>query len=141
MWGAMACCAEGEGALAQFMALVVRNGFLASLVVRLVPFAPFVVVNMAAGVTPIGALDFAAGTAIGILPKIVLTSLAGTRSAAPLPAAPGASPSAWWSWPARSGLDASPRGRAVDEALNAREALISSPWSRYHSFTRDEEIH
>jgi uncharacterized membrane protein YdjX (TVP38/TMEM64 family) len=59
------------------MALVARNGFLASLVIRLAPFAPFVVVNMAAGVTGIGVVDFAAGTGIGILPKIVLTALAG----------------------------------------------------------------
>ena len=76
-WGAGLLSGPGEGALARFMALVARNGFLASLVIRLVPFAPFVVVNMAAGVTPIGWADFAVGTAIGILPKIALTALAG----------------------------------------------------------------
>jgi uncharacterized membrane protein YdjX (TVP38/TMEM64 family) len=76
-WGAGLLPGLGEGALGRFTALVGRNGFLASLVVRLVPFAPFVVVNMAAGVAPIGVVDFAAGTAIGILPKIVLTALAG----------------------------------------------------------------
>jgi uncharacterized membrane protein YdjX (TVP38/TMEM64 family) len=76
-WGAGLLPPMGEGAVGRFMALVARNGFLASLVVRLAPFAPFVVVNMAAGVTGIGALDFAAGTAIGILPKIALTALAG----------------------------------------------------------------
>jgi uncharacterized membrane protein YdjX (TVP38/TMEM64 family) len=54
-----------------------RNGFLASLVVRLVPSAPFIVVNMAAGVTPMRAFDFAAGTAVGIVPKIALTAFAG----------------------------------------------------------------
>ena len=63
--------------MARFMVMVARNGVLASLVVRLVPFAPFIIVNMAAGATPIGALSFAAGTAIGILPKIALTALAG----------------------------------------------------------------
>lgn len=76
-WGAGLLSPLAEGAVGRFMALVARNGFLASLVIRLVPFAPFVVVNMAAGVTPIGAFDFAAGTAIGILPKIALTALAG----------------------------------------------------------------
>jgi len=76
-WGGGLLSSLGEGAVGRFMALVARNGFLASLVIRLVPFAPFVVVNMAAGVTPIGWIDFAAGTAIGILPKIVLTALAG----------------------------------------------------------------
>lgn len=63
--------------LDRFMALVGRNGFLASLVVRVVPSAPFIVVNMAAGVTPIRVLDFAAGTALGIIPKIALTAFAG----------------------------------------------------------------
>jgi uncharacterized membrane protein YdjX (TVP38/TMEM64 family) len=61
----------------RFMTLVGRNGFLASLIVRLVPSAPFIVVNMAAGVTPMRLLDFAAGTAIGIVPKIALTAFAG----------------------------------------------------------------
>jgi uncharacterized membrane protein YdjX (TVP38/TMEM64 family) len=61
----------------RFMDHVGRNGFLASLVVRLVPSAPFIVVNMAAGVTPMRTLDFVLGTAIGIVPKIALTAFAG----------------------------------------------------------------
>lgn len=61
----------------RFMDLVGRNGFLASLIVRLVPSAPFIVVNMAAGVTPMRVRDFFFGTAIGIVPKIVLTAFAG----------------------------------------------------------------
>jgi uncharacterized membrane protein YdjX (TVP38/TMEM64 family) len=67
---------SGEG-VKRFMTLVGRNGFLASLIVRLVPSAPFIVVNMAAGVTPMRAAHFAAGTAIGIVPKIALTAFAG----------------------------------------------------------------
>ena len=67
---------SGES-MQRFMDLVGRNGFLASLIVRLVPSAPFIVVNMAAGVTPMRLRDFAAGTAIGIIPKIVLTAFAG----------------------------------------------------------------
>jgi len=66
----------GEG-IAKFMRLIGKNGFLASLIVRLVPSAPFIVVNMAAGVTPMKMRDFAAGTAIGIIPKIALTAFAG----------------------------------------------------------------
>ena len=66
----------GDG-VAKFMRLIGKNGFLASLIVRLVPSAPFIVVNMAAGVTPMKVLDFAAGTAIGIIPKIALTAFAG----------------------------------------------------------------
>lgn len=67
---------SGES-MQRFMDLVGRNGFLASLIVRLVPSAPFIVVNMAAGVTPMRMRDFAFGTAIGIIPKIVLTAFAG----------------------------------------------------------------
>jgi uncharacterized membrane protein YdjX (TVP38/TMEM64 family) len=61
----------------RFMALVGRNGLMASLIVRLVPAAPFIVVNMAAGVTAMRAADFAIGTGIGIVPKILLTAFAG----------------------------------------------------------------
>ena len=61
----------------RFIKLIARNGFLASLIVRLVPSAPFIVVNMAAGVTPMRARDFVAGTGIGIIPKIALTAFAG----------------------------------------------------------------
>jgi uncharacterized membrane protein YdjX (TVP38/TMEM64 family) len=67
---------SGES-MQRFMDLVGRNGFLASLIVRLVPSAPFIVVNMAAGVTPMRVFDFAAGTAFGIVPKIALTAFAG----------------------------------------------------------------
>jgi uncharacterized membrane protein YdjX (TVP38/TMEM64 family) len=63
--------------LSRWLGLIGRNGFLASLVVRLTPFAPFVAVNLAAGLTAITLRDFVAGTAIGIVPKIVLTALAG----------------------------------------------------------------
>jgi len=66
----------GEG-VTRFMGLIGRNGFMASLIVRLVPSAPFIVVNMAAGVTPMRFLHFLAGTAIGIIPKIALTAFAG----------------------------------------------------------------
>jgi uncharacterized membrane protein YdjX (TVP38/TMEM64 family) len=61
----------------RFMALVGRNGFMASLIIRLVPAAPFIVVNMAAGTARVRRTDFALGTAIGILPKILLTAFAG----------------------------------------------------------------
>src|SRR4029450_7980402 len=61
----------------RFVRLIGRNGFFASLIVRLVPSAPFIVVNMAAGVTPMRVADFTLGTAIGIVPKIVLTAFSG----------------------------------------------------------------
>lgn len=65
------------GAGAGLIASVGRNGFWASLLVRLVPSAPFLVVNMVAGVTPMTFADFALGSAIGILPKIALMALMG----------------------------------------------------------------
>lgn len=67
----------GGSGVNSFMKLIGENGFLASLIVRLVPSAPFIVVNMAAGVTPMRQRHFAAGTALGIVPKIVLTAFAG----------------------------------------------------------------
>ncbi len=54
-----------------------RNGFVASLTVRLVPLAPALIVNMAAGVTHMRYLVFAAGTGLGIVPKVALVAFAG----------------------------------------------------------------
>ena len=63
-----------------FVDMIGRNGFWASLVVRLVPSAPFVVVNMAAGVTPMPLSQFIAGTALGSIPKIGLVAYAGNSA-------------------------------------------------------------
>lgn len=79
--GAPALARFSGAGVKRFMDHLGRNGFLASLIVRLVPSAPFIVVNMAAGVTPMRSLDFAAGTAIGIVPKIALTAFAGASIA------------------------------------------------------------
>ena len=62
-----------------FMELVAKNGFWASAIVRLVPSAPFVVVNMAAGCTPMPVWSFVAGTALGSIPKLALTAFAGAQ--------------------------------------------------------------
>jgi uncharacterized membrane protein YdjX (TVP38/TMEM64 family) len=61
----------------RFADLVRRNGFIASLVVRLVPFAPFVLVNMAGGLTAMSWTSFTFGTGLGILPKIAAIAFAG----------------------------------------------------------------
>ncbi len=66
----------GEG-IRKFMTLVGQNGFMATLIVRQVPAAPFIVVNMAAGITPMSLWAFTAATALGIIPKIALTAFAG----------------------------------------------------------------
>lgn len=66
----------GQG-VQRFIDYVQDNGFVASLVIRLVPSAPFIVVNMAAGVAGVRPTSFILGTAIGIVPKIALVALAG----------------------------------------------------------------
>ena len=68
-------------AVARLMAMIGKNGFMASLLVRLVPSAPFIVINMAAGLSRMSVAQFALGTGIGIIPKIVLTAFAGHSAA------------------------------------------------------------
>ncbi len=63
--------------LTRFTDLTRRHGLIASLVVRLTPFAPFVLVNVAAGTAGVRAASFIVGTGIGIVPKIALTAFAG----------------------------------------------------------------
>jgi len=77
LWGARLVDRVHNAKFVQFLGLLARNGFIASLAIRLTPFAPFVAVNMAAGVSPIGVVDFIAGTGLGIVPKILLTAFAG----------------------------------------------------------------
>ena len=86
-WGGRLLARMGGETTARILAVIARNGFMASLAIRLAPFAPFVVVNMAAGVSAVRLADFAAGTAIGILPKILLTAFAGAPSSPPSAAA------------------------------------------------------
>ena len=68
--------AEGE-TLTRFTTLARRHGLIASLMVRLTPFAPFVLVNVAAGLARVRAIDFLVGSGVGIVPKIALTAFAG----------------------------------------------------------------
>jgi len=59
-----------------------RRGLLAVVAVRVVPVAPFTVVNLVAGASHIGARDFLLGTLIGMAPGIVATVLLVDRAAA-----------------------------------------------------------
>jgi uncharacterized membrane protein YdjX (TVP38/TMEM64 family) len=83
-WGARLLRRMSGEAPARVLATIARNGFMASLTIRLAPFAPFVVVNMAAGVSAVRLADFTVGTAIGIVPKILLTAFAGSSVIAAL---------------------------------------------------------
>ncbi|MEO1039752.1 MAG: TVP38/TMEM64 family protein [Pseudomonadota bacterium] len=67
----------GGGTVNRISAFVGRNGFWASLIVRIVPSAPFIVVNMAAGVSRMSYLAFIAGAGVGVIPKTALVAFAG----------------------------------------------------------------
>lgn len=55
-----------------------RNAFVGSFMIRNVPSAPFIVVNMAFGVSRARFWSFLAGCALGVLPKTAVVALFGT---------------------------------------------------------------
>jgi uncharacterized membrane protein YdjX (TVP38/TMEM64 family) len=57
---------------------IADHGIVSSALIRNVPSAPFIVINVAAGASAMSGAKFTVGTAIGILPKIVFISLIGT---------------------------------------------------------------
>ena len=52
---------------------IARRGILAMVVVRMLPIAPFTIVNLVAGASHIRLRDYLIGTALGMLPGIVMT--------------------------------------------------------------------
>ena len=56
-----------------------RRGLVTVVTFRLLPIAPFTLVNLAAGAGGIRFIDFVAGTAIGLAPGLVLLSIMGDR--------------------------------------------------------------
>jgi len=56
-----------------------KRGLLAVVTFRLLPIAPFTLVNLAAGASGIRFVDFLIGTVIGMLPGLVLVSIMGDR--------------------------------------------------------------
>jgi phosphatidylserine/phosphatidylglycerophosphate/cardiolipin synthase-like enzyme/uncharacterized membrane protein YdjX (TVP38/TMEM64 family) len=58
---------------------VAQQGILAVATVRLVPVAPFTVVNLVAGASGIRFTDFVLGTAIGLLPGLIVLSSLGNQ--------------------------------------------------------------
>ena len=65
----------GGARVNQITALIRRNGFLMSFAVRLVPTGPFILVNIAAGISSVRFRSFLFGTALGIIPKIAVVAL------------------------------------------------------------------
>lgn len=55
-----------------------RHGIVASGLIRVIPSAPFIVVNAAAGAAHIPLWKYWAGTSVGIVPKIALVAALGT---------------------------------------------------------------
>ncbi len=68
----------GGPGLERFMARLERHDILACALIRLVPTAPFMIVNMALGATSIRLIPFVIGTAIGSAPKIALLAWGGS---------------------------------------------------------------
>jgi uncharacterized membrane protein YdjX (TVP38/TMEM64 family) len=56
---------------------IARQGVLAVATIRLVPLAPFTVVNLVAGASAIRPTDFVAGTALGMAPGLIVLSILG----------------------------------------------------------------
>lgn len=61
----------------RFIARLKKSGFWVSFGVRLVPSGPFVLVNMAAGMSGMKFINYFGGTALGILPKIIAIAFLG----------------------------------------------------------------
>ena len=73
--GAERLARYGAELVERIIAVIRRNGFMASFAVRFVPTGPFILVNMAAGVSQIKFAAFMAGTGLGIIAKIAVVVL------------------------------------------------------------------
>lgn len=56
---------------------IARSGVLAVAAIRMLPIAPFTVVNLAAGASGIRALDYVIGTILGLAPGLIVLSILG----------------------------------------------------------------
>ncbi len=63
---------------------IAGQGILAVAILRNLPVAPFTVVNLAAGASPLRFRDFVLGTLIGLIPGIAILTLVGDRLMAAL---------------------------------------------------------
>lgn len=68
----------------RFTRFMSKNAFLASLLIRNVPSAPFIVVNMAFGAARVNFLAFILGLTLGVLPKTALVAFGGASVMAAL---------------------------------------------------------
>ena len=75
--GARALERFGGEAARRVSGYVGRNAFAASFIIRNVPSAPFIIVNMGFGVSRASFSGFIAGCALGVLPKTALVAIFG----------------------------------------------------------------
>ncbi|MEZ5937809.1 MAG: TVP38/TMEM64 family protein [Hyphomonadaceae bacterium] len=118
----------GGATVARMSRFIGRNDFLASMIVRNVPTAPFIVVNMAFGVSHASVWRYLAGLAIGVVPKTAIVALLGQSV---LSAMGGGVMLA-------IGVMISVVGIWVTVALAARRAVRGEPADQEPSAARDE---
>jgi uncharacterized membrane protein YdjX (TVP38/TMEM64 family) len=76
-FGADIVARHASPSVAEFMRQLARRGIIVSALIRMVPTVPSVLVNIAAGATPIRFRDFLLGTALGSVPKMALLAFGG----------------------------------------------------------------
>lgn len=77
-WGGQGVTRRYAGATGgRFSRFMHKNAFWASFIVRFVPTAPFIVVNMTMGAARMQVLPFIAGLSLGVLPKTAIVAFAG----------------------------------------------------------------
>jgi uncharacterized membrane protein YdjX (TVP38/TMEM64 family) len=73
-----------DGRLARLIRTFADNGVIGMASLRMLPVAPFTLINLAAGVVRIRFVDFALGSTLGLAPGIVAFNLMGVQFAAVL---------------------------------------------------------
>jgi len=68
-----------SGVVHRVASAIGNRGFLSVLAVRMVPVAPFTVINLVAGALPVRFVDFVLGTLAGMLPGTALLAMFGDR--------------------------------------------------------------
>lgn len=76
-FGAQLLARYGDERVTEVAHYLAKRGFIASALIRMVPTVPSVLVNIAAGATPMRFRDFIAGTALGSVPKMALMAFGG----------------------------------------------------------------
>lgn len=66
----------------KFKRLLRQQGIISVTAIRMVPFLPFIVVNVLAGALKVRLLDYTLGTLAGLLPGLLVLSFAGDRAMA-----------------------------------------------------------